>query len=106
MKSQKGKKGKCETADRAADPMDQSLLTDIRDLIFSARCRAAQAVNAELTMFYGEIGRRIRQDILEEKRAVYSKEIVATLSRQLTIDYGAGFSRPFIQLFRNENAWF
>jgi len=39
VKSQKGKKGKCETADKAADPMDQSLLTDIRNLILSARAK-------------------------------------------------------------------
>ena len=34
-------------------------------------------------MLYWEIGRRIRQDILEEKRATYGKEIVAALRRQL-----------------------
>jgi hypothetical protein len=76
MKSQKSQKRKTATA---ADPMNQSLLTDIRDLIFSARHQVAQAVNAGLTMLYWEIGRRIRQDILEEKRGVYGKEIVAAL---------------------------
>ena len=30
-----------------------------------------------------KIGRRIRQDILEEKRAAYGKEIVTALGRQL-----------------------
>ena len=63
--------------------MNQTLLTDIRSLIFSARRQVAQAVNAGLTILYWEIGRRIRQDTHEEKRAAYGKEIVAALGRQL-----------------------
>ena len=88
MKSPKSQKRKPATA---ADPMNQSLLTDIRDLIFSARHQVALAVNAGLTMLYWEIGRRIRQDILEEKRGVYGKEIVAALGQQLESEFGRGF---------------
>lgn len=73
--------------------MNKSLLTDIRDLILSARRQVAQAVNAELTMLYWEIGRRIREDILEKKRAAYGKEIVAALGRQLESEFGRGFGR-------------
>jgi len=91
MKSQKGKKGRSETAGKVPAPMNQSLLTDIRDLILSARRQVAQAVNAGLTMLYWEIGRRIRQDILEEKRAACGKEIVAALGRQLEAEFGRGF---------------
>ena len=39
------------------------------------------------------VGKRIRQDVLKEKRAEYGEEIVATLSQQLTEEYGAGWSR-------------
>ena len=63
--------------------MNQSLLTGIRDLILSARRQVAQAINAGLTMLYWEIGRRIRQDILEENRAAYGEEIVSALRGQL-----------------------
>ena len=84
MKPKKGHKGKTNTAVKVPAPMNQSLLTDIRDLILSARRQVAQAVNAGLTMLNWEIGRRIRQDILEEKRATYGKEIVAALGRQLS----------------------
>ena len=80
MKSQKGKS---ETAGNLSAMMSQTLLADIRSLIFSARRQVAQAVNAGLTMLYWEIGRRIRQDTLEEIRAAYGKEIVAALRRQL-----------------------
>jgi DUF1016 N-terminal domain len=39
------------------------------------------------------VGRRIRQDILKEKRAGYGARIVAALERQLTTEFGRGFSR-------------
>ena len=64
MKSKKGHKGETKTAVNVPALINQTLLTDIRDLILSARRQVAQAVNAELTMLYWEIGRRIRQDIL------------------------------------------
>lgn len=88
MKSQKGKS---KTAGEKHALMNQTLLADIRSLIFSARSQVAQAVNAGLTMLYWEIGRRVRLDILEEKRATYGKEIVAALGRQLEAEFGRGF---------------
>jgi len=68
------------------------LIGDIRRLIETARHNVAVTVNAGLTLLYWQIGSRIRQDILKEKRAEYGKEIVATLSQQLTKEYGNGFS--------------
>ena len=52
----------------------------------------AVTVNAGLTILYWQIGNRIRQDILKEKRAEYGKEIVATLSRPLADDSGNNFN--------------
>ncbi len=60
------------------------LIGDIRSLIETARHNVAVTVNVGLTILYWQIGDRIRQDILKEKRAEYGKEIVATLSRQLS----------------------
>ena len=68
------------------------LIGDIRRLIETARQNVAVTVNAGLTILYWQIGDRIRQDILKRKRAEYGKEIVATLSRQLTDDYGNNFN--------------
>jgi predicted nuclease of restriction endonuclease-like (RecB) superfamily len=42
---------------------------------------------------YWSIGRGIREDVLHEKRAEYGEQIVAALSKQLTAEYGRGFSR-------------
>jgi hypothetical protein len=63
------------------------LLGDIRRLIENAQTAVATAVNASLTMLYWRIGRRIREDVLNEKCAQYGKEIVVTLSRQLEMEY-------------------
>ncbi len=45
-----------------------------------------------MTILYWQIGSRIRQDILKEKRAEYGKEIVVTVSRQLVSEFGEGFT--------------
>lgn len=70
-----------------------ALLGDVRELILQAREGVARAVDSGLTTLYWHVGRRIRQDILKEKRAEYGKEIVVTLSQQLTVEFGDGYSR-------------
>ena len=47
-----------------------------------------------MVLLYWHIGKRVREDILHEQRAQYGKRIVATLSKQLTSDYGRGYSTP------------
>jgi predicted nuclease of restriction endonuclease-like (RecB) superfamily len=70
-----------------------ALLADMRTLILEARQSVAWAVNAGLTTLYWHAGRRIRQDILKEKRAGYGEKIIAALSEQLSAEFGRGFSR-------------
>ena len=68
------------------------LLADIRELILTTRERVAQTVNAGLVVLYWQIGRRIHQDILKQKRAEYGAEILPTLSAKLLPEFGRGFS--------------
>ncbi len=77
-------------AQRAAD----RLLGDIRGLIEQARQQVARTVNSAMVGLYWSIGKRIREDILHEKRAEYGEQIVAALSKQLTRDFGRGYSKP------------
>ena len=74
-----------------AKPGAKGLLTDVRDLILLARQSVAQSVNSTLTLHYWEIGRRIRQDVLQSKRAGYGEQIVAALGRQLEREFGRGY---------------
>jgi predicted nuclease of restriction endonuclease-like (RecB) superfamily len=69
------------------------LLSDIRSLIEQARQEVARTVNSGMVGLYWSIGKRIREDILQKRRAEYGEQIVATLSAQLTAEYGRGFNR-------------
>ncbi len=66
----------------------KALLKDLRELIATAR-----QVNSTLVLLCWRVGQRIQQDILKGKRAEYGEQIVATLSKQLTEEFGEGWSR-------------
>lgn len=72
-------------------PKPAALLADLRDLILQAREGVARAVDSGLTALYWHVGRRIRQDILKEKRAEYGEKIVSALAAQLEVEFGRGF---------------
>jgi predicted nuclease of restriction endonuclease-like (RecB) superfamily len=67
------------------------LLADLRELIASARQGVARAVDSALVMLYWQVGHRIRQDVLKQKRADYGKQIVSAVGRQLAGEFGRGF---------------
>lgn len=67
------------------------LLSELRGMIAEARDHVAQAANAALTMLYWRIGKRIHQEVLDEKRAKYGKQIVASVGRHLASEFGSGF---------------
>ena len=73
------------------------LIEDIRTLIEETRSAVAVAVNAGLTVMYWRVGKRIQEDVLKSERASYGDEIVSTLSRQLSADYGRGFSEKSLR---------
>ena len=68
------------------------LLSDIRLMIEQSRHRVFQAINAEIVLLYWNIGKRIREDVLKEKRADYGQRIVSALSMKLSEEYGNGFA--------------
>ena len=70
----------------------KGLLADVREMILKARECVARAVDASLALHYWEVGRRIRQDILKEKRAEYGKKIFQALSGKLATEFGRGYS--------------
>lgn len=72
--------------------LSTDLFEDVRHLIEKTRDKVASSVNAEITFLYWQIGQRIQTEILKGNRADYGKEILATLSQQLTQEFGTGFS--------------
>ena len=75
----------------------QSLIQDLRQIVEQARGHVAVTANYELTMMYWHIGERINREVLDNQRAEYGKQIVATVSQQLQAEYGEkGFEKSSI----------
>ena len=68
--------------------LSDTLFQDLRALIIDVRQDVARQVNSALVVLYWRVGKRIRQDILKEKRAEYGEQIIATLSQQLVAEFG------------------
>jgi predicted nuclease of restriction endonuclease-like (RecB) superfamily len=87
------------TSARASEPLPDSaaLLADLRELIDSARAGVARVVYSAQVVLYWRVGRRILSDILKHKRATYGDQIVATVARRLTADYGRGFAEKSLR---------
>ena len=78
---------------------NNTLLIDaVKTLIERSKEQVALTVNANLSMLYWEIGKRINDEILQNKRAEYGGQVIALLSRQLQIDYGSGWSQRQLHL--------
>ncbi|MCY4211558.1 MAG: DUF1016 N-terminal domain-containing protein, partial [Gammaproteobacteria bacterium] len=68
------------------------LVTDVRDMIKQARSGVAHTVNVGITLLYWRIGKRIQMEVLQHTRAEYGQEILATLSQELSAEFGRGYS--------------
>jgi hypothetical protein len=66
-------------------------------MIEEARKNVAVTVNSAFTLLYWKIGYRINNEILQDNRAEYGKQILATLSQQLVLEYESYFSEKNIR---------
>ena len=71
--------------------VSKNLLGELTVLIEQSQQQAVIYINSTLTSLFWQIGNKINQDILKNKRADYSKQIVSTLSTQLSNIYGKNF---------------
>jgi DUF1016 N-terminal domain len=76
-------------------------ISDIKLILSQARHQAYAAINSAMVEAYWKIGQKI---VLEEQngkeRADYGKEILKTLSVELTSEFGKGFSERNVRNFR------
>jgi len=70
---------------------ETALLNEISNLIEQSRSLVVSHVNSAMTLLFWQVGRRINEFVLVNKRAEYGKQIVVTLSRQLVKRYGKNF---------------
>lgn len=88
---------------------DLQLLGHIRFLIEESKKQVAVTVNATMSMLYWQIGKKINDEVAQHHGETYGKQIVATLWRQLSAEYGNSFSEKnlrrmmqFAEIFPDE----
>lgn len=69
-----------------------SFFKEIKSIIEKSRQNVAVAVNSAMTQLYWNIGKLIKEEILQNSRAEYGKKVILALSSQLTREYGKGWS--------------
>lgn len=78
-----------------------SIIKEIKQVLADARERVAVKVNTELLTAYWNVGRIIVEHEQESnKRAVYGRQTLRLLSKELTKEFGKGFSVSNIQFMR------
>ena len=70
---------------------EQILLEELSELIEQSRRAIVAQANSGVVLTFWQIGSRINNNILHNKRADYGKQIVVTVSRQLSKKYGRNF---------------
>lgn len=68
-------------------PTNKKLYKAIISIIETAKGETAEYVNAKISLLYWNIGDVINSEILQNKRADYGSEIIATLSQQLSYSH-------------------
>ncbi|MDR0874392.1 MAG: PDDEXK nuclease domain-containing protein [Prevotellaceae bacterium] len=72
---------------------EQLLLSDLSLLIEQSRNFVVIQANSVLTILFWSVGKRINENVLQNKRADYGKKIVATVAQQLTEKYGKNYEK-------------
>ncbi len=83
------------------------LLSELSLLIEQSQSQVVTYANSRLTLLFWQVGKRINEHILQNKRADYGKQIVPTLSAQLGKNYGKNFTEknlPRMMQFAEEFA--
>ena len=81
--------------------INQSFISEIKAIIASSKDKAIRAVDNQRTLMYWQIGKRIFEEEQNGKeRADYGKYLTEYISKELEPQFGSGFSKRQIELFR------
>jgi predicted nuclease of restriction endonuclease-like (RecB) superfamily len=73
------------------------LFEELSQLIEHSRQQVVSQANSALTIVFWQVGRRINEEVLENQRAEYGKQIVPTVSAQLEEKYGRNFTEKNVR---------
>ena len=77
------------------------VISDVKNILDTARSNVAREVNNELVVAYWKIGEIIvRYEQNDNIRAAYGEQTLKQLSKALTAEFGKGFSRSNLQNMR------
>lgn len=86
-----------EPSDNQIEFSNEKLFVDLSQLIEQSRQQVAMQANSTLTILFWQVGKRINDDVLQNQRAEYGKQIVPTLSTQLENLYGRNFAEKNVR---------
>ena len=73
------------------------LFHELSKIIEQSQQQIAYQANSTLTMLFWEIGRRINNDILRNRRAGYGKQILTSISVRLEANFGKNFNEKNVR---------
>ncbi len=81
--------------------VSSAIINDIKSIIVESKNNAIRTVDHHRTIMYWRIGKRIFEEEQEGKdRADYGKFLTKYISEELEPEYGNGFSKRQIEIFR------
>jgi hypothetical protein len=76
-------------------------ITQIKQILEAARQNAYKAINTEMVNAYWHVGKRIVEEEQNgQERATYGKQLLKTLSEELTASFGKGFTERSLREYR------
>ena len=93
--------------------VSNNYINEVKEILKNARQKAYTAINSAMVEAYWKIGRRIvEEEQSGRERAEYGKEILQNLSKELTEEFGKGYSyrtlreiRQFYLMFSDFEKW-
>ena len=77
-------------------PINPKLFEDVKALVLTAKTNVIVHTNYQMTLLYWNMGKRIYEDIMQAERSEYGKTIITSLAKQLSAEFGKGFSKDIL----------
>lgn len=76
---------------------EHQLFNELATLIEQSKQKLVVVANSSLTILFWQVGKRINEEILQNDRAEYGKQIIATVSQQLEAQFGRNFTEKNVR---------
>ncbi len=77
--------------------LEHQLFNELATLIEQSKQKLVVVANSSLTILFWQVGKRINEEILQNDRAEYGKQIIATVSQQLEAQFGRNFTEKNVR---------